>query len=203
MIKAIISQLFDLVVPPRRSERLLRDTSLQGLQKLALSDGALPYHEPQVQALVWELKYHGNARAQELAGAYMAELLLGEMAEVLGPPMIVPVPMHPARRRERGHNQTELLCKAALRAMGASAPLHYAPQALRRLVDTKTQQGLPAAVRKRNVRGSIQADEKIVAGRACIVVDDVTTTGATLEECKRALASAGARAVHCIALARS
>ncbi len=204
MLPGFIIDLVDLILPPRPTEALLRELTVEQLQAMQSEDG-LPYHEPAVQALVWELKYRGSKRARALAGAFLAETLLAVAAEELGTPLLVPVPMHKNRRRERGHNQTELLCKAALGCLGktTSAPLQYAPKALTRMVDTKTQQGLPRAERLHNVKNSMRADPGTVSGRVCVVVDDVTTTGATLAEAKRALLEAGARVVHGVALARS
>lgn len=198
----LLSYLLDLIVPPRPTERVVRTLNLQILESLSSEDG-LPYHEPRVTALVWELKYHGTGRSAALAGEYLAETLLAAASEELGVPLLVPVPMHAARRRERGHNQTELLCRAALKYLDGA--LEYSPTALKRLINTKTQQGLPRAERLKNIKNSMTAgpDAKKIAGRVCIVVDDVTTTGATFEEARRALKSAGARAVHTIALARS
>ncbi len=203
----LLSYLLDLIVPPRPAERVVRSLTIQILESLSSEDG-LPYHEPRVTALVWELKYHANSRSAALAGEYLAEILLAAASEEIGTPLLVPVPMHPARRRERGHNQTEMLCRAslfALRSLGEAVPvLEYTPKALVRTVNTKTQQGLPRAERLKNIKNSMQvADPDRIAGRVCIVVDDVTTTGATFEEAKRALKAAGARSVHCIALARS
>lgn len=200
-MRKLLSALLDLMVPPRRTERIVRALTLRELQNIATEDG-LPYHDPRVTALVWELKYYATAPARRLAGAYLAEPLLALVAEEVGAPLFIPIPMHPARRKERGHNQTEILCRAALGALG-DVPLEYRPDALERVAYTRHQQGLPRHVRARNVRHSMRADKTVVAGRACIVLDDVETTGATLEEAKRALLAAGARAVHCLALAKS
>ena len=201
----LLSYLLDLIVPPRPTERVVRSLTVETLLSLG-GEEPLPYHEPRVTALVWELKYHGTGRSAALAGGYLSEILLAAASEELGVPLLVPVPMHAARRRERGHNQTELLCKAAMDFFsGSFTVFEYVPKALVRTVNTKTQQGLPRAERLKNIKNSMTAgpDAKKIAGRVCIVVDDVTTTGATFEEAKRALKSAGARAVHCIALARS
>ena len=199
--------IVDLLLPPRRTELLVRSLNLQILESLSSEDG-LPYHDPRITALVWELKYYGTKRAAALAGGYLSEVLLAIAAEELGAPLLVPVPMQKTRRRERGHNQTELLCEhvmLALRSLGGEGPvLEYKPNALTRPVNTKTQQGLPRAERLKNIKNSMRVfDAEIVRGRVCIVVDDVTTTGATLAEAKRALRAAGARAVHLVALARS
>ena len=200
MLRSIVRDLFDLILPPRNTERVVRSLTLQELQSLG-GEEPLPYHDPRVTALVWEVKYYGTAGATALAGAYLSDLLLSIAGEELGTPLLLPVPMHKARRRERGHNQTELLCKSALAHI--EGVCEYAPRALVRTRATTPQQGLPKQVRLRNVDGSMTADASAVEGRVCIVLDDVTTTGATLAEAKRALRSAGARAVHLVALARS
>lgn len=197
----LLSYLLDIIVPPRPAERIVRSLCIETLQSLG-GEEPLPYHDPRVTALVWELKYHASSRSAALAGEYLSEILLAVAGEELGVPLLVPVPMHAARRRERGHNQTELLCEAALLHIGNT--FKYAPKILVRSVNTPTQQGLPRAQRLNNIKNSMEVVyPELVEGRACIVVDDVTTTGATLEEAKRALRAAGARTVHCIALARS
>ena len=201
MIKEFFADIIDLVLPPRPTERVVRSLHIETLQSLGGED-PLPYHDPRVTALVWELKYHASSRSAALAGEYLAEILLAAASEELGVPLLIPVPMHAARLRERGHNQTELLCESALLHIGNT--FEYIPKALVRTVNTKTQQGLPRAERLKNIKNSMRvADPNRVAGRVCIVVDDVTTTGATLEEAKRALRLAGARSVHTIALASS
>lgn len=222
----MITSLLDLLVPPRRGERRVQDLSLEDVQHLAHEDG-LPYRDTQVRDLVWEIKYYGNGHAAKLAGEYLADELLALAAEELGTPLLIPVPMHASRRKERGHNQTEILCEAALDALDksarqkvlgpslrgypqtilsdtfVSAPFEYKKDALKRVVDTPHQQGLHRSMRLKNVEQSMIAHPELVEGRVCVVVDDVTTTGATLAEAKRALMAAGARRVHCVALARS
>ena len=76
MLREFLGEIFDLIIPPRRTELLLRDITLEHLQGLRDTDGALPYHTPAVTALVWELKYHANRRAAALTGALLAEELL-------------------------------------------------------------------------------------------------------------------------------
>ncbi|HEY5383535.1 MAG TPA: phosphoribosyltransferase family protein, partial [Candidatus Paceibacterota bacterium] len=167
-----------------------------------------------------------------LAGAYLADLLLAEAEETIGTLLLVPMPMHKARRKERGHNQTDLLCEAALKVLSDgetarknSLAVHtqsflrgrgtlpedffaggfsYSPRALERTRATMPQQGLERHQRLKNVKNSMQVkNPEAVAGRVCIVVDDVTTTGATFAEAKRALKAAGAKEVRLVALAQS
>lgn len=196
-----ITSLLDALVPPRKTERLVRTLTREQLIALARPDGTLPYHEAHIKALVWEVKYRKNQAARTLAGSYLAELILGVCAEELGTPLLIPVPMHPLRRKERGYNQTEYLCEAALQRLGSACA--YEPRALSRVRLTLPQQKLPRTRRLKNMRGAMVADAALVHGRACLVVDDVATTGATLEEASRALYQAGARRVVRLTLAQS
>ncbi len=204
MLRELATILLDALAPPRASERLVRSLDAATLLALETNDG-LPYHDPRAMALVWEIKYYANARALTLAGELLYERVLDAAAEEVGRPLLLPVPMHPARRRERGHNSTELLCGAVLRTLrahGAPAGVDYDAGALARVRNVPQQQGLARHKRLANMNGCMQAEAR-VRGRACVVVDDVTTTGATFAEARRALVAAGARSIHCIALAQS
>ena len=200
---AFLASILDLLVPPRPSERLLQNLAVDDLYTLAYPvSGMLPYHDPRVTALVWEVKYRANKRALSLAGEFLSQQIIGIAGEELGKPLLVPVPMHKNRRKKRGHNQTELLCTALLTYVDEH--VEYTPFALVRTIDTQPQQGLERHKRLKNVRGSMEVtDLEQVRERVCIVLDDVTTTGATLEEARRALLKAGARRVHLVALAQS
>ena len=202
-------ELFDFFLPPRPSQKLLRDFSPALLARIAReNDGEregfsalLPYHDARVTALVWELKYHRSRRAAALAALLLSEEIVGIASESLGLPLIVPVPMHAKRRRERGHNQTEFLCEAVM-ALMPKQTVAYAPRALKRTRNTPPQQGLPRTKRLQNVSGSMTVtNAQKISGRICIVIDDVATTGATLTEAKRALKESGASEIHCLALA--
>lgn len=113
---------------------------------------------------------------------------------------VVPVPLHPARLAERGFNQSGLLARRVARRLGA--PLW--PSALTRVRDTPRQATLTREARMANVENAFVAREpEHVAGRSVLLVDDVWTTGATLEACARVLLEAGARAVFRSVLARA
>ena len=212
-MQGFFAAVLDLIIPPRRTELILRALTIETLQALRLEISAsrniapLPYHDPRITALVWELKYHGSPRAAELGGVLLAEELLALAAEELGRPILIPIPIHPNRHRERGFNQTELLCMHAMRALsavGGQKVFEYAPQALARIKNTPRQQGLERAKRLHNLKGSMRAaGPDRIAGRICVVLDDVTTTGATFAEARRALKAAGTLRVHCVALAQS
>jgi ComF family protein len=157
----------------------------------------LPYRNRAVKALIYELKYRQHSRALTLAADLLCDELLGAAEEHLGVPLLIPVPMHPDRRRVRGYNQTELLCEQIAAQLPSVA---YAPLMLERIRAGVPQQKLTRVRRLANMRGAMRAHAQ-VRGRICIVVDDVSTTGATLLECRRALLQAKARAVCLLALA--
>lgn len=224
-ISTVTSFITRLLFRTRPSEVLAEALTLHELEKLSRYDGTLPYADAKVRALVWEVKYYAEGRAARLAGEYLAQLLLAEASDAVGTPLLIPMPMHRARRKERGHNQTEILCEAALRSLSSektpikkvlgsprstlgqtifSESFFYAPDVLQRTRHTKPQQGLERHSRLKNLRNAmVVSDPSKVKGRVCIVVDDVSTTGASFAEAKRALKQAGASEVRCIALAQS
>jgi ComF family protein len=148
-------------------------------------DGAL-------RAIVHALKYEGRRSLARPLG----ELMRHRGAEVLaGAACAVPVPLHPSRRRERGFNQAaDLARQLGLPVVGALA----------RTRATAAQTGLPAGQRHRNVRDAFAVTRagQILAGTTVVLVDDVSTTGATLEACARALKQAGVREIRALTAAR-
>jgi ComF family protein len=106
--------------------------------------------------------------------------------------MLVPVPLHPQRLHERGYNQAQLLCETL--AMQSGLPMITA--ALTRQLATRPQVGLNAEQRHDNMRDAFAAVGELVAGRTVLLIDDVFTTGATLDSCAQALLHAGASAVY-------
>jgi ComF family protein len=148
-----------------------------------------------LRAAVHAFKFHGTrALARPLA-----DLLIEQWGPTVpdGVDALIPVPLTPARERERGFNQAALLAERL--AWALERPVK--PQWLRRARPTPPQSELGAAERWANVRDAFQA-APAVAGRHLLVVDDVLTTGATATECARALRAGGARAVSVVTVAR-
>ena len=148
--------------------------------------------------MIHALKFAGRRRA---AGRLAEALLEAEARRLLvaTSDVLVAVPLHPRRLRERGFNQAALLALELARRTSRSV----CPDALVRRLDTAPQAGLTAAARRRNVRDAFAVRRKaVVAGRTVTLVDDVVTTGATALACGRELLAAGAREVRLLSVAR-
>ncbi len=154
---------------------------------------AYVYGGPMADA-VRALKYGGRTEHAPVLGRMLADRAL-ELAGTVD--AVVPVPLHPARLRERGFNQSALLARPVARAL--AVPLVTAD--LRRVRDTPPQASLTAAARATNVKGAFLALR--APGSRVLLVDDVRTTGATLAECGEALVTAGADEVFTLVLARA
>jgi len=113
--------------------------------------------------------------------------------------LVLPVPLSLARFAERGYNQAALLAWPI--AQGLRLP--YLPNGLRKIRDTQTQVGLPLDERRINVLGAFTAKPSIVGGKQVLVIDDVTTSGSTMNECALVLKAAGAQEVYGYSLARA
>lgn len=150
-----------------------------------------------VARAITRFKYEGRA---DLARP-LSDLLARCVGQVGAGPddVTVPVPLHPNRLTERGFNQAALLARAFARRSGA----RVAPRALERLRDTAQQASLDRVARASNVMDAFRVrTPSVVAGRHVVLVDDVCTTGATLDACARALGDAGAARVTRAVLAR-
>ncbi len=180
---------------PRARQNLPPDT-------LALFD----YGNPLMRQAIWELKYRGNKKIAKL----LADCLYEELAEELFErksfeafvrPLLIPMPLSKGRERQRDFNQCELLA-AALEERGGGHFFEVGRDLLIKVRETESQTKKNRAERLKNLSGcfALSQPEK-VSGRNIILLDDVTTTGATFEEARKTLAQAGARKILAVAAA--
>lgn len=154
-------------------------------------------HEGAMRRALQRLKYGGAARL----AACLADLSQPAFADLLDlgdhRPVVVPVPVHPDRLRQRGYNQAALLARELATWNGVSMT-----ESLVRLRPTTRQHGLGRAARLHNLRGAFGPRGPRLAGRTVVMVDDILTTSATLEACAEVLRASGASRVLGFAVAR-
>lgn len=173
---------------------------------------ALAYgsYEGGLRELIHLLKYERVRPAAAVLGRMLGEAVTELVPEFSSPgrteggefPVLVPVPLHESKERQRGFNQSELIARAMLKSL-AGTPLTVNASALRRNRATESQTGLSRGQRRANLRGAfavVRSNE--VAGRDILIVDDVYTTGTTVAECARVLRRAGANRIWVATVAR-
>ncbi len=159
---------------------------------------AVVRYDDRARKLVHWFKYKDGLEAAPI----LARLMKRSGRELIDQcDMIIPVPLYRSRLWVRRYNQAAALALVIAKDTG----LEYEPQLLDRVRKTKTQVGLSAAQRRRNVSGAFAVNENCferVSGKRVLLVDDVITTGATIEACSRAILSGGAENVDVLAFAR-
>ena len=149
------------------------------------------YYDETARNSVMKFKYEGR---REYADYYVEALLRHRKEQLLRwkPQLILPVPIHSSRRRERGFNQAEELA----RRLGKELGLPVRTDILKRSRRTADQKELSAADRRKNLQNAFSVSVPLTGLRRVLLVDDVYTTGSTLNACARALRAAGAERVY-------
>ncbi|MBI2953438.1 MAG: ComF family protein [Chloroflexi bacterium] len=154
------------------------------------------YFEGALRDAIHRFKYkHAKYLAEPLA-----HLLLNYLqASPIDADIVVPVPLHQTRLAERGYNQSELLAIE----LGKALNLPVVARCVDRIRPTDSQMSLPAQRRIANVRGAFYSVDKTIAGKKVLLIDDVCTTGATLESCTVALQRVGVSSIWGLCIARA
>jgi competence protein ComFC len=145
---------------------------------------------------IHRLKYQKDLGLGEALSIHLIDLLWKFNWPV---DLITAVPLSTNRLAERGYNQVSLLARPV--ALAHKVP--YQPKAISRARETISQVGLSARKRQENVQNAFVANPNLVKGKVVLILDDVTTTGATLQNCSCALFTAGAKMVYGLTLAKA
>ncbi len=208
-IKNLISKVFDFVLPPRSDyEIVLRLTeddivSLPKSSRVLDADWITPlfqYKDKKVKAIIWELKYKENTKPLDTLGKLFYDEILNIISDIVifnknAQFLLIPVPMTEKARIQRGYNQSELIAKSILEN-DTQRMLVYAPQWFKKTKDTPKQSHSDTKEeRMKNLENCFEANPN-VEGKYVFLIDDVVTTGSTLREAKKTLASSDAEDVY-------
>jgi len=164
-------------------------------------------YDGRLRDAIHALKYDKLHPAAGKLGSMLAEAIAQLLPDAPAEMLVVPVPLHRLKHRQRGFNQARALAKGAIEALGRSHPawkLTLAPSTLMRLRPTETQAGLTPTQRRKNVRGAFKvSNPAAVRGQNVLLVDDILTTGATARSAAQSLIKAGAASVYVATLARA
>lgn len=161
---------------------------------------ATDYQNPLVRKSIVTLKYNlVKDLTQPLASLMITVLKNSNFEQVIKPDLVISVPLHPKRLADRGFNQSDILAKIICQEFG----WNFNPAVLKRIRATKSQTDLTGQARWENVKNIFRVTTpKIIKNKNIILVDDVYTTGATLEEAAKTLKKYGAKTVWAITLAK-
>ena len=200
--------LLDATLGKSRDEKTA--SLLENAERNIFSNGNVTaifsYRDPAVRKALWLFKYRGNKAVAESCANALWEMMIEEISEesLLGGAeriLLVPIPSSKGKKRKKGFNQTQILCKAILKK-DTSHALDYSENVLYKVKDTEAQATLKDRRRRlENLKDTMQAIPKNACGKTIFLVDDITTTGATFKEATRALRIAGAKKILCFAVA--
>ncbi len=201
----IFEFLKDLVIPENKRLKALLKIERSSLRRLLPASPIksdkifvlFDYKNETVRLLVKTLKYKNNQSVKRIFAAFLHEDMLDIFSDISlfegSAPLLVPMPMSKMEKKNRGWSQCEELCREIQNFSENLIIPNYA--ALLKTRETARQTKLNKKERLENVRGSMWADPNFVKGRVIAVLDDVYTTGATMEEARRALLAAGSKRV--------
>ena len=214
-LRDVFETILDAVLPPRARTARTKQLAAEDIPLSPTSHELLgvkittlmQYQKKEVQDLIQSLKYDAGARAAHLCAGVLAEYLLEEISSAKQfsqkQILLVPVPLHASRARERGFNQIALVLQSLPPEFRDGTKARLAPEVIVRSRATKQQTRLSRSERLSNVAGAFDVpDASSIKHTHIFLIDDVATTGATLANAATPLRRAGA-VVTLLALARA
>ena len=177
---------------------LMKIYRVQAMYSVTNAVALLPYRNPSVRELMWTLKYRGKQSIARHFGTILAAYI-NERHPKRENLLLIPIPLSQKRRCERGFNQTEVIVRACI---DHHPQISYS-NLLVRTKDNEHQARLSREKRLQNIKGAFAVEDphKQLRGAYIILIDDVVTTGATMNEARKVLLRAGAKKVTCVAIA--
>lgn len=213
-LKESLLKLLDFFLPERKdfwAVKQLNENSLNKLPKAPEIEGMdwvhslFHYRDDRVRAIIWELKYKENTLQLEHIGRLLYDEIISAISEVSlfdndASFVLIPIPITPNRRSDRGYNQSEHIAKSILEN-DTEHILLYAPQWFEKIKETPKQSHSHSKIdRANNLRDCFKADERL-SEKYVILIDDVVTTGSTFLEAKKTLDAIGVKDVFAFTIA--
>jgi competence protein ComFC len=217
IIKSIYNHLLDTILPQtclgcdKRGEIICNSCILKIRKTERETDGAIiacfDYRDPLIKKAIWDLKYHSRFAIGQKLGQVLYETFLEDIAEIRmyteGEPIcIIPVPLYNSRQKKRGYNQAKIISSSFCK-LNKEGVLELTDDIVIKQINTEQQAKLTNRNRRlKNISGAFKViNPQKVKGRTFIIIDDVTTTGGTINEIIKILKKAGAKKVIGFAVA--
>ncbi len=166
------------------------------------------YRHPPIKKSIWLLKYKGKKKLANIFAEILYDKIIEELADLsifrnFTEPILIPIPLSKKRYQERGYNQTEIICEKLIELDIKNNNFKLEKNILIKIKETEHQ----AHIKERNIRLKNLSDSffvknpELIKNRNIILIDDVTTTGATLTEAKKILKQSGARKIVAFTIA--
>ena len=216
--KQICGIIINIFVPLNKSQRILRNISVEEFLSLNTQTHLLTppiensiaifsYKKKLIKQAIWSLKFKNNTKMSKLFSQIIYDYLIEELAELklsnnFDNPILIPIPISSGKKRERGYNQTELIA-SEINKLDKNNSFEYRKNILKKTKNTLPQSRTKnKKEREENLKGCFKVVmPKLVKNRNIILLDDVITTGATLNEAKKTLRQHSPNQIICVALA--
>ncbi len=206
--KCVFSSLFQVLFPLRHYARKAASVTLAHIHTLTSPkmhyghETLLSYRNQEVRDILFACKYEAHGHSIAIIAEVLGRVLIDKVADHTGAVLVTTIPPSVVRTKKDGYSHLFRIAKR-LRKMQPQLPI--VTEGVLRYTRTIARQSTvrDRLARKKNVKHALVADTRYVSGVTCYVFDDVVTTGATLDEAKRALLDAGAVAVYTVAFART
>jgi competence protein ComFC len=215
-LKIAYERILDIILPRntlqykclRMSDCEVEDMVLDNIRSISRDHmtALFDYRNRSVRMMIWMLKYQKNTEIASKFATALEHYLIGALSDRIlfdnfDNPILIPMPLARVRRRERGFNQVELVAHALY--VSNETLCHLDATSLRRIKNTQSQTTtIDKEEREENLRNAFHVTKRnMISDRNIILLDDVITTGSTMNEGRVALLDSGARQVWCVALA--